>query len=135
MISKPDVMDAILEQVPAFQECWEMHLSYWGGEDAGLCNDMAAFSHYVVDLIGSGHLGSLDVIFDLVERFLQEGDQEVQDAVATCFLENLLNASSAGKVDISRFFSLLGIESRAYCRAWNRYTGVHTRETSDEFRE
>jgi hypothetical protein len=135
MISRADAMDLILKQIPAFRECWERHLRYWDGEEAGLCNDMAAFSHYVVDLISGDRLDGLDVIFNLVEQLLLEGDQELQDATATCFLENLLNASSSGKVDANKFADLLGTESRAYCRAWDRYTGVYAEETPVEFRE
>lgn len=72
------------------------------------------------------NLRTWPVVFDVAERLMVEGDNEVKDAVATCFLENLLNVASAGRIDASKFVDLLGPESRAYCRAWDEFTGVHT---------
>ncbi len=126
MITKTDCMKLILQQVPAFSERWQAHLCYWGDEEAGVCNDMAEFSHYVMDLIKNDELVNLPVIFDLVEQLMIDGSNEIQDVVATCFLENLLNAASGGRLDANKFAHLLKPESRAYCRAWDEFTGVYT---------
>lgn len=60
-----------------------------------------------------------------------EGDQEVQDAAATCFLENLQHQVDVGKVPGALSSSLLGSESRDYCKAWDEFTGVKTKELED----
>jgi hypothetical protein len=126
MISRADCMNTILRRIPNFEERWQAHLSYWDGEEPGLCIDVTEFSDYVADLINQDRLEALPGIFDLIEQLMVEGDDEVRTAVATCFLENLLNVSSAGKLEPAKFTHLLGPESRAYCRAWDEFTGVHT---------
>jgi hypothetical protein len=49
MISKAQCMDLIASSVPEFGQDWEDHRNYWKGEEAGLCNDISAFSSYVGD--------------------------------------------------------------------------------------
>lgn len=63
---------------------------------------------------------------------LREGNQDVQDAAATCFLENILNYDSAGRLKASSFVHLLGTESKAYCKARDEFTGVKTPGLWDE---
>ena len=126
MIKKQDCMDFILQNVPDFERAWRAHLEYWDGEEAGLCNDMSAFSSYVEDLVAKNRTENLKPIFDLIEQLMNDGDQTVKDAVATCFLENLINRASAGSVPARAFVHLLGPRSRAYCKAWDDFTGVRT---------
>lgn len=126
MISKEQCMDLILSSVPEFGQAWEGHKDYWKGEEAGLCNDVAAFSDYVAEQINHGERDNLKTIFDLIEEMITEGDQDVQDVVATCFLENLINLASANKLYSPDFVPFLGPNSREYCKAWDRFTGVKT---------
>jgi hypothetical protein len=42
-------MELILSRAPEFGRAWEDHRNYWKGEEAGLCNDVAAFSDYIAD--------------------------------------------------------------------------------------
>lgn len=55
-----------------------------------------------------------------------EGNDKVRDAVATCFLENLINAVAWGRIPSSSFIHLLGEESKKYYKAWDEFTGVKT---------
>ncbi len=126
MISKEECMKIVLQEVPEFSERWQAHLDYWEGETAGLCIDLAEFSDYTVNLIQNSQSSNLRVIFDLAERLLVEGSSEVKDAIATCFLENLINVAGTDKLDASKFVNFLGPQSRAYCRAWDEFTGVRT---------
>ena len=119
-------MKIILQQVPGFRERWQAHREYWEGEDAGLCNDMSEFSEYVVDLIADEQSADLPMIFELIERLMVKGDQDVQNAAATCFLENLINIAGTDRLDAKKYIHLLGPESRAYCKAWDKFTGVYT---------
>jgi hypothetical protein len=126
MISKAQCMDLIVSGVPEFGQAWEDHKNYWEGEEAGLCNDISAFSDYVGEQINQGKRDNLKTIFDLIEELLTDGDQDVKDAVATCFLENLVNLASANKLFSPDFVPFLGPNSRAYCKAWDAFTGVKT---------
>lgn len=127
MVTGQECMDLVLREVPEFEPRWKSHLEYWGGEEAGLCNDMGALSSYVEGLAVENRQESLRPIFNLAERLMGEGDEEVKDAVATCFLENLINRTSSGGVPAEAFVHLLGPKSRAYCKAWDEFTGVRTK--------
>jgi hypothetical protein len=125
MISKKDCIQSTLEKFPEFQETWQEHLDWWEGEEAGLCNDMSQFSHYVTELIIEKKSDNLPEIFNFVETLMVDGDLDVQNAAATCFLENLINITPE-KINPNSFVHLLGTESRDYCKAWDEFTGVTT---------
>jgi hypothetical protein len=127
MVSKEQCMKMILEHFPKFQEKWQEHLDWWEGESAGLCNDMSAFSKYVLELLqNKSDDNEVKDIFIFIEKLMVEGTQEVQDATATCFLENLVNATSWNRISAESFVHLLGEESKEYCRAWDEFTEVKT---------
>ena len=46
------------------------------------------------------------------------------NAICTCFLENLLNIASHNSISYARFIPYLGEKSKEYCRAWDEFTGV-----------
>ena len=123
MIRSHDSIPMILAEFPEFGRKLEEHLRYWGMTEAGLCNQMAVFQRYVEDLLQVFPLETEDVqrAFNLVERMMTEGDRELQDAVATCFLENFLNR---GRIKPTALSPYLGTESRKYCKAWDAFTGV-----------
>jgi hypothetical protein len=130
MISRTECMPEILESFPGFQSQWQKHLEYWGDEEPGLCNDLSEFSDYVSDLIVSEDDKKLNDIFRLIEKFMIEGEHSVKEAVATCFLENLVNALPSNSTE--SFVKFLGSESRAYCVAWDEFTGVKTEGLKSE---
>jgi hypothetical protein len=65
-------------------------------------------------------------VFVLVESLLGDGEETVKDAVATGFLESLLNESAAGRLDFRRIFAVLGQRAIQYCREWDKFTGFST---------
>ena len=129
MISKERCFSVVLTHIPEFTPYWQEHNVNWNGEEPGLCNDMSAFSDYAWEHIVNHESRPelLRRVFDLVEKLLIEGDQEVYDAAATCFLENLLNQASCSESALSVFLPLLGRKSREYCDEWDKFTGVRTR--------
>ncbi len=123
MIHKRDTIANLLTSFPGFIENWNAHQLFWEEEDAGLCNDLGEFQRYIESLflVAEPPLATIAAAFILVEKLLREGDQEVQNAAATCFLENFLNR---GFVSTDQFINHLGPKSYAYCRAWDEFTGV-----------
>lgn len=73
---------AEIERILAYKPT---EFDFWG--------DMAAFSRYVSDLLSDKKTAPdyLESIFSFIETLLKEGDEDVQNAVCTCFLENILN--------------------------------------------
>ena len=120
-------IDYILSEIPSFAPRWHAYLEYWEDSTPGLCSDVSEFSHYVIDLIKENEKPkNLANVFYLIESLLVDGDNEVKNAAATCFLENLLNVSSEEKIEAKQFVPFLGKESRVYCKSWDTFTGVHT---------
>jgi hypothetical protein len=128
MITKENCIQVILQQVPEFRERWQAHLLSWEGEEPGLCNDLAEFSLFVVELLKDGARDGLPAIFDLIERLLVDGDDIVKDATATCFLEGLVNVAAARGLSMTHFADLLGPESQAYCKAWDDFSSTQGKE-------
>jgi hypothetical protein len=99
----------------------------------GACSDMFAFTNYVTDLIieNKNH-DELKSIFEYVEFLLNQGDAEVKEAVATCFLENLINSAASNDISSLKFVNLLGKESKEYCKAWDEFSGTKTEGLWDD---
>ena len=126
MIVNENCIKLILNKVPEFELAWQAHLEFWGDEKAGLSNDLSEFASYLVDNIETLSIDKRQDIFLFIEICLNEGDESVKDAVASCLLENLLNAVSEGLVDSKLFVNLLGQESKKLCKSWDEFTGVKT---------
>ncbi|MCP4341392.1 MAG: hypothetical protein GY799_21555 [Desulfobulbaceae bacterium] len=128
MIPKEDCMALILKEIPEFDTSWRLHLDYWEDEIPGLCNDMNAFAKYVTEILQHKSKNDyLEKIFAVVELLISDGDDSIKDATATCFIETLLNKASSMEVDSGDFVPFLGPESRAYAKAWDKFTGIVTK--------
>jgi hypothetical protein len=134
MVSKEQVIPAMLNNFPEFEVTWTKHVEWWGEDEAGFYNDVGAFSRYVIDVITNNKNDSqIPKIFSFAEYLMTEGEHEVQEAIATCFLENLINATSWNTIPASSFVRFLGEESKAYCKAWDEFTGVKTEGLWDDW--
>lgn len=129
MVSTINSTEIILQTFPEFKKIWEKEIiESWGGES----NDsviMIEFSRYIKNMIAKNDIADQSCIklaFELAEKLMNEGASAVQDAVATCFLENLINAVAWGDIPPTSFIHLLGEESKKYCKAWDEFTGVKT---------
>jgi hypothetical protein len=118
VITKAQCVALILREVPAFCPTWQEHLDCWGDEEAGFWNDVAAFSQFFRDVSGDLTNDGCSRIFDLIEQLMVEGDEDVRNAVATCFLENIANWVGEDDLPSGADFSYLGEESRTYFQAY-----------------
>jgi hypothetical protein len=64
-------------------------------------------------------------VLRVVEQILRAGSEYDRTAVATGFFEALLSAADEG-FDLRLVWDDMGPESRAYCLAWNEFTGVES---------
>lgn len=128
----------IIERIPELVKTnhWEnfyVFMDYKDNQESlKICGVMNALTCYVEDMLNTSHITmekqkEVEKIFLLIEFFLNEGDQHVQNALATCFLENLINDASSGRIKPESFISLLGEQSKLYCKAWDGFTGVKTK--------
>lgn len=126
-ISKENCMSIILEKFPGFQARWSAYKSDWEGEETTIYGEMCTFSSYAKRLLAHGKTDPsfIKEMFSFMEYILENGDEDVQNAVCTCFLENILNVTPSD-IDPKRFVEYLGPQSREYCIAWDEFTGVQT---------
>ncbi|HEV7301789.1 MAG TPA: hypothetical protein VGN72_20800 [Tepidisphaeraceae bacterium] len=72
------------------------------------------------------HNGEVAAMWCTVEHLLSKGNEEVKNAVATGLIEAVLDEISAGRLDASVIVNHLGPRTKAYCRAWDQFTGFKT---------
>ena len=91
------------------------------------CTVMRIFTGYVADLLTAQDRDQtlIKEIFSVAEYLIEEGDEDVQNSVCTCFLENLINITPE-QIQPAAFVPFLGHKSRDYCKAWDEFTGVYT---------
>ena len=90
-----------------------------------LATESLVFSDYIAQRLADPEDGGFGAVFSYVEDQLTDKDTEVGNAVATCFLENLLNRTP-DVIPPGRLVPLLGPRSREFCRAWDEFCGVRT---------
>lgn len=121
--TEDNCMDEVLNAAPGFRPAWQEHLDFWDGEPAGLTLDMIELATYASALLELGEKDELPRIFALMESMLGEGSEDVKDAVATGFLETVVNPVTAETPYLPALVGLLGEKSKAYCQDWLRFTG------------
>jgi hypothetical protein len=119
-------IEQILSVVPEFAARLATYRDDWAQDQPGFYLEMAEFGRFFCEVAEKLSDEQKSAIFGLVEQLVRNGDDEVGTAATTCFLENLQNYSSAGRINANHFAPFLGPESRAYCKAWDEFTGVST---------
>jgi hypothetical protein len=87
------------------------HRKFWGEEEAGIYNDLAEFAHFIVEAYDHNDRASTTAAFALIEQLLFEGDQEVREAAAIGFLEDVQNIASRRSFGSAVFVQWLGPQS------------------------
>lgn len=119
--SKPFFSRSLQENIPE-----EFDENYEPLQKKSLHGEMSEFSDYVSELLQKNTDPQyIKNIFNFMEYLLSEGDDMVQNAVATCFLENILNITPRD-IKPQTYVPFLGKQSREYCKAWDKFTGVFT---------
>jgi hypothetical protein len=125
MIEPQEILPTLVQCCPDFYGRLTSTVENWLVEDGSIspCALMTELEGFVATRLRRDEYDYLSEIFALIERYMLEGSQDVRDAAATCFLENLINQSG---LDSTLWTSLLGKESRECCKAWDNFTGVKT---------
>jgi hypothetical protein len=118
-------IELMKEQFPKFPSYWEAYLREHGA-DNGLHIQMLPFEEYTIDTIKSNDEAEMEKIFNFVECLLCNGDDNVQTAITTSYLEYLMS-KDPDEIQFTSFVKYLGKNSKAYCRAWDKFTGVKTK--------
>jgi hypothetical protein len=124
MVTAENCINLIKEKFPKFCSYWDMYIQDFGA-DLGLTIQMLSFGRYVLDVIKSNNEDEIIRVFEFVEFLFLNGDETVQNAVATGFLEYLMNKSPE-EVKFSTFYKYMGENAIGYCRAWDEFNGAKT---------
>jgi len=125
-IGKPDALSELARVHRKFGASLEELRLAWGSEDPPLVFAMATLGQTLSSNIEDFSDDELRRLGCFVESILTGTDEIVATAIATGFLESLLAASSAGKLDFETIAPHLGVHSKQYCKAWDTFTGCHT---------
>jgi hypothetical protein len=112
------------EKFPEFPTYWENYIRRFGS-DNGIHIQTIPFSDYTIDIIKSNNEVEIKKIFDFVEFLLCHGNDSVQTAMTTSYLEYLMS-KDPDEIKFSKFVKFLGENAIGYCRAWDKFTGCRT---------
>lgn len=124
-VSGEKCIELIKEKFPRFLPYWESYIKEHG-EDNGLHIQMLPFEKYAIDTIKSNDEFEIRKVFNLVEFLICNGNESVQSAMTTSFLEYLMS-KDPDEIQFASFVKYLGKNSIEYCRAWDKFTGVKTK--------
>jgi hypothetical protein len=115
-------ISTLVEKFPDFMPRWKEHLARWGGEPAGVYNDMSQFAHFVVeDLYDKGTREKLDSVFEALESLLDSADTETDNLIAVGFFERLYNLAYSRPGANSAFEELMRPRSLQLWRNLRRF--------------
>jgi hypothetical protein len=126
-IGATDALALLLDATPGIEKRWRLHLEHWGQAPRGLCIDVEELVVHVEEWIKTDNADGLADLFEVVEQLLARGDDYVRDAVATCFVESLVNRVP-GSISDDALAKLLGPRATEQARAWNDFWGVTTED-------
>jgi hypothetical protein len=126
-ISRNQAFEELLRIHPHFSPAWDEHLRSWGGDEPGITNDFAVYADYVIGLIETKEGPELEASLNAIERFIESGDDDVRYGATVGFLEDVTNVLLSRDPEYStRFCSLLGTKSKAFCVELDRFWGTAT---------
>lgn len=124
-ITENKCIELIKKKFPKFLPYWESYVRE-NGLDDGITIQMMPFEEYTMDAIKSNNKVEIRRIFELVEFLICNGNESVQNAMTTAFLEYLMS-NDPDEIQFASFVKYLGKNSIEYCRAWDEFTGVKTK--------
>lgn len=105
----------ILQEFPAFLPQWNAHLAAWNPTLARpIAVDLAAFTDFAIDLVGTGDESELDRLAATIELMLVDGDPVVNYSVRQLLLAKLASNIQLAGLPIEQFVRRLRPQTAAY---------------------
>jgi hypothetical protein len=121
MITKSEIMPLFLVACPGFQQQWQEHKEWWAEEEAGGFIDIAEFARYLVESYERKSTSEFSAAFTILEKILEEGDEEARAIGEIGLIEDLQTISSHQPWSAEVFKAWLGPQSTA---AWEQIEKV-----------
>lgn len=119
-ITKPEAFALLLKTCPAAQEAWNEHLLECEHGTVPYLG-VWVFARHIVDSLEAGRTESFPAAFQLIERLIVEGDEEVRGLATVGLLEDIRNIASWTDFGYGIFTKWLEPNSRA---AWHELVKV-----------
>jgi hypothetical protein len=116
-----DMISLLLNACPTAKPAWIEHLADWPDETPGQFLNMAVFARHIVQCDTDSQSTEFPAFFELVERFIADGTDEVRGLAVVGLLEDLQTIASHFPQGTTRLEPLLGPLSR---KAWNELIGL-----------
>ena len=90
-IDRTNCLEIILQEFPAFQDQWELHLASWNSLiERPIALDVAEFADFAIEIICTGIDSEIDQLVKITEQMLEQGDgvgttEAVPDAAPSAF--------------------------------------------------
>lgn len=100
-IDRTNCMEIILQQFPAFEAQWDLHVESWIPTlDRPIALDIAEFADFAVDTICLGVDVEIDKLAALVELMLLQGDSVINYAFRRMFLEQIAHRFAKSELSV-----------------------------------
>jgi hypothetical protein len=107
-IDRSNYIEIILQECPAFQTQWDLHLESWNPLiDRPIALDIAEFADFAIDTICLGVDVEIDRLAAITELILVRGDSTIEYIFRRMFLEQIAHRSEKGGFSVDRFTSKL----------------------------
>ena len=119
MSATDEITAEILRLVPEYARTLEDLREDWRPEEPEMCMRLSALVWWMTAEIGNGRhdFGGLP---SYIDSLLESGSQEVRDAVASCFVESLVNRVPE-LIPRDLLQGLLGVNGRRVAESWERF--------------
>jgi hypothetical protein len=107
-IDRTNCMEIILQQFPAFQAQWDLHLESWIPTlDRPIALDVAEFADFAVDTICLGVEVEIANLAAIVELILQRGDDVISYTFRRMFLQQIAHRFASSQLSAEQFIRKL----------------------------
>jgi hypothetical protein len=129
VMSKVSTLVIKLESITSgFSEVWSDWLKedeeFGDGEEPNEHTVFLEYNEFIIPQIDTLSSENKIILFSYIEDSLNSNDGNLSEAIATCFLESLLQKSARFRPD--NYFPFLGSESIKHSKAWDEFNGIKT---------
>ncbi len=124
-MTNDQIVPKLLQACPEAKDAWEQHLSFWGGEERGLFNDVAVFADHIVEGFTVGDTVEFEAFFLVLEEMIESKDETVRALGVIGLIEGIQNIASHQAHGYSVFVPWLGPRSKeAWAEVEKMWSGV-----------
>jgi hypothetical protein len=107
-IDRTNCMEIILQEFPAFETQWALHLESWNPQiDRPIALDIAEFADFAIDTICLGVDADIEQLAAITQLMLLQSDSVINYAFRTMFLEQIAYRSNRSGFSVEVFISKL----------------------------